>query len=65
MRILCEYKKWFGKIKNPCRRVLTEIDGKVIKTQEGEIEIEGAKQITLKCPGCGNKTTINLIDGGK
>jgi len=63
MRVLCEFKKWFGKVKNPCRRVLAEMDGKIVKIAEGEIEVEGTKEIILKCNGCGKKTKIKIVGG--
>ena len=63
MRILCEFKKWFGKVKNPCRRVLAEMDGVIIKEKEGEIEVKGTSEIVLKCNGCGKKTTIKIVGG--
>ena len=60
--ILCEHKFLFGKILNPCRKVVASIKAKTIEQKEDLVIIEGLEEIILKCSrkGCGRKTTIKL-----
>ena len=64
MRLLCEHLKIFPSGRNPCRKVLCEIEGKITEKTDEQITIKGEGKIVLKCGGCGRKTTI-LIMGGK
>ena len=58
MRILCEYLKKFETGENPCRKVLCEVNGKIIEQTEDEIIVEGGGDVVLKCFGCKQKTKI-------
>lgn len=60
MRLLCEHFRKFGQKMNPCRKVLAEIKGVVVEYSEGEITVDDAREIVLKCPGCGQKTKIKM-----
>ena len=62
MRVTCEWKKMFGKVWNPCRKILADVKGTIVSNKEGEIAVKDLKEVVLKCPGCGNKTVIKRID---
>ena len=62
-RLLCEHLKIFPSGKNPCRKVLCEIEGEITEKTDEKIVVKGEGKITLKCGGCGRKTII--IIGGK
>ena len=61
-RILCEGQRTFGGDgKNPCHKVLCQIDGNDITEEApGVVVVRDAETITLKCATCKTKTTIQL-----
>ena len=62
-RLLCEHLKMFPSGQNPCRKVICEIEGKIVEKTEDKIVVEGEGKIILKCNGCGRKTSINFVGG--
>jgi len=57
-RIFCEFKRKFGQIFNPCRKVLCDIVADKITRKGEEIVVTRFKQIVIKCPSCKQTTTI-------
>lgn len=60
-RLLCESEKQFGKVTNPCRKILCEVYAEEIieEDDEGNIVLVNAEKIIFKC-SCKSKKTIKL-----
>lgn len=60
-RMTCESDKRFGKVINPCHKILFEVYAKDVIDEDDEtiIAVEPEK-ITFKCPSCGSKKVIKF-----
>jgi len=56
-RIQCKHLLQFGKEKNPCHKILCEIEAKDIIENENETVVIGLTKLRLKCR-CGGITEI-------
>ena len=57
-RIFCEFKRKFGEIFNPCRKVLCDIIADKVTRKGAEIIVTRLKQVIIKCPKCKHSTII-------
>ena len=56
-RIQCEHILGFGEVKNPCHKILCEIEAKDIVEENGDVVVIGLEKLRLKCR-CGGITEI-------
>ena len=60
-RMLCESSTRFGKVINPCHKILFEAYAKdVIDEDEETIIVVKPEKIIFKCPTCGGKKIIKF-----
>jgi len=57
-RVSCSRILKFGRVENPCHKILCEIMAEDFTIVENEITVKGLQQVKVKCNSCKMVTTI-------
>lgn len=57
-RVSCSRLLRFGRMENPCHKILCEIMAEDFTIVENEITVKGLRQVKVKCSHCKTVTTI-------
>lgn len=61
-RIQCKHLKKFGRVENPCHKILCEIVADEVTEEDNDYIIKGFRELKLKCGECKRLTTIKIRD---
>jgi len=61
-RLQCKHLRQFGKVENPCHKILCEVIAEDVVEEDMEYTVTNLKEIRIKCfhPQCGRITVIKI-----